>query len=226
MLTTLLTRARDNRLVWDLLGPIYNRNIYGALHALYGHIAESLDLKGGARVLDVGTGPGYAALHVAERHPSSTVFGIDFSPMQVLAAERQRRRRGIGNCSFTKANAMQLPFDSGSFDAAVSVGSIKHWPDACRGLREMERVLRPGGQLCIAETDRDVSDGEFKRFLARFSIWYIWDPLLVWGTRRIVFGRSYSEEQVVALVEDAGFVKVRTERFEGCPYVIVKAVKK
>ncbi|HPI94171.1 MAG TPA: methyltransferase domain-containing protein [Deltaproteobacteria bacterium] len=225
MLTALLTRARDNRLVWDLLGPIYNRNIYGALHELYGHIAEGLDLTDGARVLDVGTGPGYAALHVAKRHPSSTVFGIDFSPMQVRAAERRRRRRGIGNCSFTKANAMQLPFDSGSFGAAVSVGSIKHWPDACRGLREMGRVLRPGGQLCIAETDRDVSDEEFRRFLARFSIWYIWGPLLAWGTRRIVFGKSYSEVQVVSFMEEAGFSGVRAERLEGCPYVIVKAAK-
>lgn len=225
MITAFLTKARDNRFVWDLFGPIYNRHIYEAIRELYEHIAQGLCLDGPAQVLDVGTGPGYVAFHVAKRHPSAGVVGIDFSRMQVRAAERLRQKKNIGNCRFLKADAMRLPFDPESFDAVVSVGSIKHWPDVCRGLREIRRVLRPGGIVVVSETDREASEEAFKQFMSRFRIWYLWDPLLAWGTRRIVFGQSYSQEQVVSLLEEAGFVEIRTERLDGCPYVIVKAMK-
>jgi ubiquinone/menaquinone biosynthesis C-methylase UbiE len=225
MLTAILTKARDSRLVWDLFGFLYNNRIYGALHELYEHIAKDLRLTERAHVLDVGTGPGYMALHVAEQYPSSTVVGIDFSPMQVSTAERLRTRKKIGNCRFMKANAMRLPFEQARFDAVVSVGSIKHWPDTVSGLREIGRVLKTGGVIIISETDREVSREMLRNFLERFTAWYFWDPLLFWGMRRIVFGHSYSEEQIGSFLKTAGFREVQAERLEGCPYVIVKARK-
>lgn len=225
MLSAILTRARDSRFVWDLFGPIYNRHIHGAISELYGHIAQGLCLDGPAQVLDVGTGPGYVALHVAQRYPSADVVGIDFSRTQVRAAERLRNEMNRGNCRFIEADAMRLPFDPESFDAVVSVGSIKHWPDAGRGLREILRVLRPGGVAVVSETDREVSEEDFERFMSRFRIWYIWGPLLAWGTRRIVFGQSYSQGQIAGFMEDTGFVDIRTERLDGCPYVIVRALR-
>jgi ubiquinone/menaquinone biosynthesis C-methylase UbiE len=225
MLTAILTRLRDSRLVWDLFGPVYNHRIHHALGGLFEHIAQDLSLQGNAQILDVGTGPGHLALRVAELHPSSTVTGVDFSPMQVRAAGRLQRRRRIGNCRFTRADAMKLPFEDARFDAVLSVGSIKHWPDAGRGVREMGRVLRPGGRMILSETDREASEGDLNRFMDRFRAWYLWYPLLMWGTRRIVFGQSYAEDQLVAFARAAGFGDIRTERIAGCPYVIVKAKK-
>ncbi len=225
MLTAILTRARDSRLVWDLFGPIYNRNIQAALRGLYEHVAERMHLGPFECGLDVGTGPGHVALSAAQRYPSSIVVGVDFSPLQVRRAERIRRREKVENCRFLKADAMRLPFAPESFDAVASVGSIKHWPDARRGLREIFRVLRPGKRAIVAETDREAGREDVKNFVARFSIWYIPGPLLEWGTRRIVFGQSYSEKQIAAFMEEAGFAAVRAERLTGCPYVIVQAVK-
>ncbi|HOS96230.1 MAG TPA: class I SAM-dependent methyltransferase [Deltaproteobacteria bacterium] len=223
MLTAILTGLRDSRLVWDLLGPLYNHRIHHALHELFEHIARDLSLQGNAQVLDVGAGPGHLALRVAELHPSSTVTGVDFSPMQVRAARRLQRSREIGNCRFSKANAMHLPFDEARFDAVVSVGSIKHWPDPLQGIREMVRVLRPGGLLLVSETDREAAQDDLERFMERFTAWYLWNPLLLWGLRRIVFGQSFSEGQLMKLLERSGSREVQAHRLEGCPYVIVKA---
>lgn len=225
MLTAILTRLRDSRLVWDLLGPLYNHRIHHALSELFEHIAQDLSLQGNAQVIDVGTGPGHLALRVAELHPSSSVTGVDFSPMQVRAARRLGRNRAVANCTFSRADAMHLPFDTTRFDAVLSVGSIKHWPDAGRGVREMGRVLRPGGRMILSETDREASADDLNRFMERFRAWYLWYPLLMWGTRRIVFGQSYARDQLVAFARAAGFVDIRTERIAGCPYVIVKAGK-
>jgi ubiquinone/menaquinone biosynthesis C-methylase UbiE len=145
--------------------------------------------------------------------------------MQVRAAERLRKRRGIANCRFEVENAMRLPYVDNSFDAVVSVGSIKHWPDPQRGITEIHRVLVPEGWAVVSETDRDVSTIALRRFIQRFTAWFFWDPLLLWGLRHIIFGRSFSEREIVAFAETAGFREIRTERLATCPYVIVNARK-
>lgn len=77
----------------------------------------------------------------------------------------------------------------------------------------------------VSETDRDVSTIALRRFIQRFTAWFFWDPLLLWGLRHIIFGRSFSEREIVAFAETAGFREIRTERLATCPYVIVKARK-
>ena len=225
MLVSLLTRVRDARLVWDVMGPIYNRHIYGAIAELYGHIAREMQVANLANVLDVGSGRGYISLLLAAESPQANIVGIDFSSTQVRAAEGLRRQRRIDNCRFQRGNAVELPFPNGSFDAAVSVGSIKHWPDGVQGLKEIHRILKPGGRAVIAETDRDVSDEALWEFVRRFHIWFIWDPLLFWGLRHVVFGRSFTQEGLEEVVRAAGFENCIPQRVPTCPYTIVKEQK-
>lgn len=225
MIENLLVSVRDARWMWNLFGPIYNRQIYNALFELYEHVAEEIHVNGNARILDVGSGRGYITLLLAARRPAATLTGVDFSVMQVRAAERLRKRRGIANCRFEVENAMRLPYVDNSFDAVVSVGSIKHWPDPQRGITEIHRVLVPEGWAVVSETDRDVSTIALRRFIQRFTAWFFWDPLLLWGLRHIIFGRSFSEREIVAFAETAGFREIRTERLATCPYVIVNARK-
>jgi SAM-dependent methyltransferase len=144
MLTLLLKYFRDTRLVWDVMGPVYNRRIYDAIAELYDHIVRELEPAVEAMILDAGTGRGYISLTLAAQNPQSSIIGIDYSPMQIRAAEKLRRKRKITNCSFLRNNVMDIRFDDNVFDAAVSVGSIKHWPDGLKGLREIYRVLKPG----------------------------------------------------------------------------------
>lgn len=225
MLKKLLIKARDARWMWDFFGPIYNRQIYNALFELYEHIADEVILDGPSRILDVGAGPGYVTLLLAVRRPSAFLTGIDFSATQVRAAERLRKRRGIGNCRFELADAMRLPFADNRFDAVLSVGSIKHWPDPQQGVAEMHRVLAPGRWAIISETDREASEKALKRFIERFTAWFFWDTLLLWGLRHIIFGRSYGRREIAAFALAAGFREIMTEQAATSPYVIVKARK-
>jgi ubiquinone/menaquinone biosynthesis C-methylase UbiE len=225
MLKNLLIKARDARWMWDFFGPIYNRQIYNALSELYEHIAQAIEMDGSLQIIDVGAGPGYATLLLAAQHPTASLLGIDFSATQVRAAERLRKQRGIHNCRFEQGNAMHLSFADNRFDGVVTIGSIKHWRDPQQGIAEIHRVLAPGRWAVISETDRDATEEALRRFIQRFTAWYFWDPLLYWGLRHIIFGRSFSEQEIVSLAQTAGFREIRTEKLGDCPYVIVKAQK-
>ncbi len=108
----------------------------------------------GMGVLDVGTGPGYAAQRAAERGAVAT--GVDIAD-EVLALAR-RRHPGV---RFVRGDAEALPFAERSFDALVSNFTINHLPRPERGIREFARVVVPGGRIALSAWD--VS--EHNRFL-------------------------------------------------------------
>jgi ubiquinone/menaquinone biosynthesis C-methylase UbiE len=225
MLIKLLKYIRDDRLVWDVMGQVYNLRIYDAIAELYDHIVNELKISGRARIIDVGAGRGYISFLLAARNPRAMIIGIDYSPMQVRAAQKLRRQKQIPNCSFQRGNAMTIQFQDKAFDAAVSVGSIKHWPDGLKGMKEIYRVLKPGGWCIIAETDQEATNEALWQFVRHFRIRLIPDSLLFWGLRHVVFGQSYSQQSLTSLVGEAGFRNVECQRVSACPYVIIKAQK-
>jgi ubiquinone/menaquinone biosynthesis C-methylase UbiE len=213
----LLTQIRDWRLTWDVMGSIYNRRIYAAIIELFAHIAQDMDLQGHARVLDAGTGCGYMARMLAAKNPQAI--------MQVRKAEKSHRKSKLGNCSFHRGNVMNIDFPEGIFDAAVSIGSIKHWPNTLRGVKELRRILKPGGVVVISETDQEASDDALRQFIGRFKIRFIPDRLFFWVLRHVVFGQSFSEKTLAAIVFEAGFRDIEYQKIPTCPYIIVKAGK-
>ena len=104
------------------------------------------------RLLDVATGTADLAIEAARRHPDIRVTGIDFI-REMLASGRQKiTARGLaGRIHLLQADAMTLPFPDGSFDAVGIAFGIRNMPDRFRALREMRRVLVPGGRVCILE---------------------------------------------------------------------------
>lgn len=221
----LLTRLRDERMIWDLMGSLYNRRIYNLLAELYTYIAQELSTLRTARILDAGAGQGYLSVLLASHSPDAQVTGIDYSLMQVRRAENYRRQKKVLNCAFEQNNILSLAFQDAVFDATVSVGSIKHWPDAHRGLTEIHRVLKPGGCLMIAETDREVSDDNLRKFVKGFHIPFVPEDLLFWGLRHVVFGQSFSQDTLAAAVNRAGFRNIESRKMDCCPYVVVKVWK-
>jgi arsenite methyltransferase len=111
-----------------------------------------LGLQTGERVLDIGTGPGFLVTDVAAAvGPSGTVVGVDRSPD--LLAVAQRRCGTLSQVSLHEADATAMLLDSGTFDAATVVQVYEYVPDVAAALRELHRVLRPGGRAVIVDTD-------------------------------------------------------------------------
>ncbi|HEX4818231.1 MAG TPA: methyltransferase domain-containing protein [Nonomuraea sp.] len=111
---------------------------------------DKLGVGAGRRVLDVGCGTGGPALDLAAA-TGAEVVGIDLNERHVrLAGELAGRRRLADRVSFHRGDAARLAFASGSFDGAWMLESFFHMPDQARVLREIARVLRPGGRLAIA----------------------------------------------------------------------------
>jgi ubiquinone/menaquinone biosynthesis C-methylase UbiE len=102
-------------------------------------------------VLDIATGPGEPALSMAALvGPEGKIFGIDPIPEMVAGARRAAVRLGIRNVQFDVAFADHLPFPDDTFDAVISRFGIMFFPSPVDAIREMLRVLKPGGKLALA----------------------------------------------------------------------------
>ncbi|HEX3249927.1 MAG TPA: class I SAM-dependent methyltransferase [Pyrinomonadaceae bacterium] len=112
---------------------------------------EEAGISAGQSVVDVAGGPGEPSLTIAEVvGPTGSVTHTDAVADMVAAAEEEARRRGITNVQFRQALADALPFADNSFDVAVSRMGVMFFPDVVGGLREMLRVVKPQGVICLA----------------------------------------------------------------------------
>ena len=110
-------------------------------------LAEAVDLRAGERVLDVAAGNGNATLAAARRFASVT--STDYVDA-LLDRGRERARAEGFEPSFQTADAEQLPFADGSFDVVLSTFGVMFTPDHARAAQEIQRVLRGGGRIGLA----------------------------------------------------------------------------
>jgi len=109
-------------------------------------------LSAGARLLDVCTGTADMALEAVRHCSACSVVGVDFSePMLALGRAKVERAGQGGRVRLERASAEALPFPADTFDAACIAFGLRNLPDRMAGLREMQRVLRPGGRAVILE---------------------------------------------------------------------------
>jgi len=108
-------------------------------------------VQAGHRVLDACSGTGDLALLCAARQPAAVVVGLDFTPAMLARAQRKQRRRGAA-VGWVQGDAESLPLATGSVDRVLIGFSTRNLSDLAAGVREMLRVLRPGGRLLILET--------------------------------------------------------------------------
>jgi len=114
---------------------------------------QRLSLKRGERVVDVGCGPGFLCeMMAAAVGPTGHVTGIDISEDLIRFATDNKMSETI---DYRVGDAAALPVDAGQFDLAVSTQVLEYVTDADAALREMARVLRPGGRAFIIDTDFD-----------------------------------------------------------------------
>ena len=161
----------------------------------------------GTRVLDIATGPGYAAAGAAQR--GASVVGVDVAPAMIRLA-----RQLHPGLDFRESAAEALPFDDGSFDAAISNFVVPHLGHPEQSIKEFVRILEPGGHLSLTTWDLP----ERARLLGVFL-----DAIAEAGAAPPddmpvgpPFFRFAVEDQFAALLQDGGLagVEVKTIVFE------------
>jgi ubiquinone/menaquinone biosynthesis C-methylase UbiE len=131
---------------------IYDVVMVQLTRRLYQRVVEDLGLirPGEGKALDAGAGPGTLARDIARRFPQLEVYGIDLSEEMMLLAREHAKREGVEErVHFDIGNIGQLPYPDHTFDVVVSTISMHHWYELEQPLRELHRVLRPGGRLLI-----------------------------------------------------------------------------
>jgi SAM-dependent methyltransferase len=114
-------------------------------------LLEILAPQPGEHVLEVGPGTGYYTLGVAERLDGGAIAAFDIQQEMLDRVMRDATNRGIANIEPKQGDAQDLPYDDDSFDAAFLVTVLGEIPDQEAALRELGRVLRPGGRLVVGE---------------------------------------------------------------------------
>lgn len=107
-------------------------------------------LHDGISVLDVGCGPGTITADLARRIPNGSVLGVDVHQDVIDTAQREL---GVANLSFEAGDVYSLRFDPASFDLAFVHQVLHHLGDPVAALREIRRVLKPGGRVAVRESD-------------------------------------------------------------------------
>lgn len=115
-------------------------------------VIKELGLAPNARILDVATGTGDLAVELARAAPQGHVIGLDPSTQMLSVADQKMAKLGLSErVSLIEGDAQQLPQVNGEIDAATIAFGIRNVPDRAQGLRELARVVRPGGRIAVLE---------------------------------------------------------------------------
>jgi SAM-dependent methyltransferase len=139
------------------LNPLYDTvlGLHTGERRWKGRLVEQMQVQPGQRILDVGCGTGTLDLLIKEKHPQADVVGID-PDTDILGIARSKTERAGVEISFDEGYADRLPYADSSFDRVVSSLVFHHLPPETKAvaLREIRRVLRPGGEFHLADIGR------------------------------------------------------------------------
>ena len=176
-----------------------------------------LRFPAGAHVLDVGCGTGASALPAAQAvGPQGSVLGVDLAARLLERARRKATARGLTNVEFRLADMTALGYPDDHFDAVVSVFSIFFVPDMEGLVRELWRMVRPGGKLAVTTWGPRIFEPAYSRWLAAIkqerpdlhSAFNPWDRITdVESVKRLLSDGGVTDVEVTA--ED-GFQPLRS----------------
>ena len=132
--------------------PEQQRLVEQAEHWRHRLIRDGTKLEPGTRLLEVGTGVGAVLAVLGQEFPGVRLFGVDIEPKQLAFAREHLARAGV-EASLVEADALELPFDDGSFDYVWMMWFLEHVADPPAVLREAKRTLVPGGVITAIEVD-------------------------------------------------------------------------
>nr|WP_219730022.1 bifunctional demethylmenaquinone methyltransferase/2-methoxy-6-polyprenyl-1,4-benzoquinol methylase UbiE [Sodalinema gerasimenkoae] len=209
--------AAEIQQLFDRIAPLYDRlndSLSFGTHRIWKQMAVNWSgAKTGDRVVDVCCGSGDIALLLAEVvGKTGTVVGIDFSAVQLDVA-RRRSHQQLRPVDWVQGDALNLPFEENTFDAATMSYGLRNLTDIPQGLGELYRILKPGAAVAILDMHRPQSAG-----MRAFQQWYL-NTLVVPTAQRFRLKEEYayiapsldrfpSGRQQVQLAQSTGFERV------------------
>lgn len=175
----------------------------------------------GGDILEVAPGPGYLAIKLA-RTGDYRVTGLDVSTSFVQIARQKAAEAGV-QVDFRHGNASAMPFDDESFDFIVCCAAFKNFSDPVGALREMHRVLRPGGSVYINDLRRDVSKKAVDEDVARMDVGALNAAIIRYVLRSVLPRRAYDKKQFAAIIAHTNF---RTFNIQETPMSLLVELRK
>jgi demethylmenaquinone methyltransferase / 2-methoxy-6-polyprenyl-1,4-benzoquinol methylase len=156
-------RAMFDRIAgpYDLMNSVMTAGLH---HRWRERAADLARVGPGSRALDVATGTGDLAIELASR--GASVVGSDFSNGMLDVA--RRKAGGRADITWEQGNALALPYEDATFDAATVGFGARNFSDLQQGLSEMARVVRPGGRVVVLE----ITTPQKPPLSTFFSLWF------------------------------------------------------
>ncbi len=162
-----------------------------------GNAVARARLRAGETVLDLGSGVGLDAFLAARQvGPSGRVIGVDVALELVGRANATARRANLENVEFKQAPIERLPLADGSIDVAISNCVMNHCADKLQAFKEVLRVLRRGGRLCLSDL---VTAGTFPDTALKDDVWGEW------------LRTALDKAEYLRAIEQAGFGEVTVD---------------
>ncbi len=169
-----------------------------------------LEIKRSYSVLDVGCGGGKTVSKLCTKIGNGKVFGIDYSELCVEKSKKLNKNNIMcGKASILQASVSSLPFDDDKFDAVTAVETYYFWPDKLNDLKEIYRVLKPGGKLLLV-FEMVKSDEEPNK----------WDKV-----EKLLGIEAVSKDSIADILLHAGYQNIRTYSKSSTGWFCVTAEK-
>jgi ubiquinone/menaquinone biosynthesis C-methylase UbiE len=165
-------------------------------------IAEQL--PAGSDVLEVAPGPGFLAIELA-RLGDYHIIGLDISKSFVSIATDNASKAGV-EVTFREGNASAMPFEANSFDLVYCRAAFKNFSEPVQAIREMHRVLKPGGKAVIHDLRKDAPPAAIKAEVKEMKLGWFNSLLTTW-TLKWLRKWAYSEDDFRRMVGETPFTR-------------------
>jgi ubiquinone/menaquinone biosynthesis C-methylase UbiE len=160
-------------------------------------------LEPGAKVLEIAPGPGFFAIELA-KIGKYEITGLDISKSFVEIAKRNARQEHV-EVNFRQGNASQMPFAEASFDFLLCRAAFKNFSDPVGALREMRRVLKPGGRALVIDLRKDVNKKALDEYIRGLKVGALDAFMMKWTFRLMLIRRAYTKQQFAEFISRSGF---------------------